>query len=149
MSNHDIHTESDEKFVPLTDNNSNLSVAKIIFFIVLLGLGVFGLTYGVQFAGSYIGNEEQIEFKHEHGRTIKDSDENKIEVSDEVKDLYKEKYPRVNEDHEGVKKEEVKDENKMDEKKMMEDKKKDESKPEDKKMDDKKDGHNTEGHHHK
>jgi hypothetical protein len=92
MSNHDIHNESDEKFVPLKDNNNNLSFVKIISSVLLLGALIFLITTGVQYAGAYLTNEEQVEFKKDHGRYTKDSDENRVKVTNEVEELYKMKY---------------------------------------------------------
>lgn len=81
MSNHDIQNDNEEKFVPLKDNNNNLSAVKSISYIVLLGGLIFCLTAGIQYAGAYISNQEQMEFKLKHHRFIKDSNENKILVT--------------------------------------------------------------------
>jgi hypothetical protein len=120
MSNHDIQNDSEEKFVPLKDNNNNLSAIKIITYIVLLGGVIFGVTAGVQYAGAYLRNEDQMNFKMQHQRFIKDSDENKIVVTKEEKESMEKKEK---ENIQGVdnRTEEMKvDSKKMDDKKSEE-----------------------------
>ncbi len=140
MSNHDIQEDSDEKFVPLKDNNNNLSGVKIICSIVLLGVLVFCITTGVQYAGAYLQNEQQMEFKKEHQRHIKDSDENKIlatEVTEEAQETEKQEREEANGPVEDKSVKEMKEQERMD-KEKMDAQKAEEHKMEQKKMEDKK-----------
>ena len=90
MSNHDTNQDTNqepqsfsERFVPLSDNNSNLSLGKVITLMVSLALIVYGLLAIVESTGGYLTNEQQIEWRKEHHKPMKDSDENKHAIPGE------------------------------------------------------------------
>ncbi len=79
MSNHDHHESKmneSEKFVPLSDNNNNLSKWKFVPLILSLALILIALVSAISKVG-YLNNEEQVHWKHTNHATSKDSHENK------------------------------------------------------------------------
>ncbi|MCX6190386.1 MAG: hypothetical protein NTW54_12470 [Bacteroidetes bacterium] len=79
MSSH-AHHESDsnhsEKFSPLSDNNSNLSLGKFLPLLFGLILIFSAVVCSVNSVG-YVNNEEQADWKQEHHQSFRDSNENK------------------------------------------------------------------------
>ncbi len=79
MSHHTEHVSHDDNsvnFMPLKDNNHNLSIGKIWPLMLLIAVLIFGLVPGIKYAGGFVQNEEQEEWRINHGRGLKDSDEN-------------------------------------------------------------------------
>jgi hypothetical protein len=75
MSHHEMPNDSDEKFVPLSDNNSNLSWGRII--PMLFGVAaLLVLALGIVKWVGYLQNEEQVEWRMKHQRPFRDSHQN-------------------------------------------------------------------------
>jgi len=136
-ANHDHHNNGDI-FVPLTDNNNNVSLAKAAMFIVLLGLGVFTLVSTIYLCGGNRTNEEQVEWRIKHNSAFKDSNENEFYKSE----------AEHSENHEEMKGEKAHGtEAKPEESKASEDKMGEEKKAPETKMDEKSgDTHKTDAH---
>lgn len=75
-SEHDSHDDNSVNFMPLKDNNHNLSLGKIWPLMLLIAVLIFGLVPGIKYAGGFVQNEQQEEWKVKHERGFKDSDEN-------------------------------------------------------------------------
>lgn len=81
MSHHETHHDASHNgdiFVPLTDNNNNVSMTKALMFIVLVGIGVFTLVTLIYQFGGQRANEEQVEWRIKHHGAFKDSNENEF-----------------------------------------------------------------------
>lgn len=73
---HDSHDDNSVNFMPLKDNNHNLSLGKIWPLMLTIAVLIFGLVPGIKYAGGFVQNEQQEEWKVKHERGFSDSDEN-------------------------------------------------------------------------
>ncbi len=73
---HDSHDDNSVNFMPLKDNNHNLAIGKIWPLMLTIAVLILGLVPGIKYAGGFVQNEEQEEWRIKHERGLKDSDEN-------------------------------------------------------------------------
>lgn len=94
MSNHDHHDtplSGMDKFVPLSDNNSNLALGKFLPLILSFVLVLSGVIYLISSRGGYLKNEEQVEWRKQHHKAFKDSHENKYYMKASSSDTHERK----------------------------------------------------------